>query len=325
MDGKMNEHDDSNTNDSNDNSALTGVLQHVATAIRAAHATTAPSVVSIGRNGRGTGFVIGQDRVLTSAHNLHDTTVAVTFHDGRCEQGSLHGSDADGDLVVVAVATDAAPALTFAETTPAIGDGVIAASRGGHRSRVTLGFVSDVDQAFDGPRGRVVAGGFEHTAPLVRGSSGGPVLDLDGHVVGIDTHRSGDGFYLARTGDRALRARIADLAEGRSVRRRRLGVALAPNDVAAKMRAAVGLPERAGLLVHEVAADGPAAHAGVLAGDLLVRAGSTELTDVDALQTALDATTSGPIELGVVRGADELTLTVSFDGAAPHPASAEGD
>lgn len=313
---------DANLTD-NDSGATTGVLQAMAATIRTAHAAAAASVVSIGRNGRGTGFVIGQDRVITSAHNLRDTTVAVTFHDGRTEQGSAHGADPDGDLVVVAAPTGDAPLLTFADTTPAVGDVVIAASRGGHRSRVTLGFVSDVDHAFVGPRGRVVPGGFEHTAPLVRGSSGGPVLDLDGHVVGIDTHRTGEGFYLARTSDRALRDRIAELVHGRSVRPRRLGVALAPTDMAARMRAAVGLPERAGLLVHEVASDGPAADAGVLAGDLLVRAGSIELTDVDALQTALEGTSAGPIEFAVVRGADEFTLTVTFEAPASDAASGE--
>ena len=159
----------------------------------------------------------------------------------------------------------------------------------------------------------MVPGGFEHTAPLVRGSSGGPVLDLDGKVVGIDTHRSGEGFYLARTADPALRDRIAELGEGRTVRRRRLGVALAPNEVATRLCAAVGLPERAGLLVHEVVADGPAGRAGVAAGDLLVRAGSVDLVDVDALQRVLADQTPATLDLTVVRGTEERTVTVTFE------------
>lgn len=326
MNERDNHPDDDDGDDADDaaGGAASGVLRAIEATIRSADASASASVVSIGRNGRGSGFVVGQDRVLTSAHNLRDATVAVTFHDARTEQGRVHGADADGDLVVVAVATRELPALTFADTTPAVGDAVMAASRGGHRNRITLGFVSDVDQAFDGPRGRRIGGGFEHTAALVRGSSGGPVLDLEGHVVGVDTHRCGDGFYLARTTDGALQARIAELADGQSTRRRRLGVALAPSDVAARLRAAVGLQERVGLLVHEVALDGPAGRAGVLAGDLLVRAGSTELTDVDALQVALDATSSDPMVLAIVRGADELTLTVTFDAPEPDGGAAGG-
>lgn len=280
-------------------------------------ADAGPAVVSIGRNGRGSGFVVGPDRVLTSAHNLRDRTVAVTFADGRSEQGAVHGDDHDGDVVVLDVPTDDAPALVLAEldadAPPAVGTAVVALSRGGHRPRATIGFVSGSDRAFRGPRGRVVRGAVEHTAPLARGSSGGPVLDADGRVVGVNTHRVGDGFYLARVSDPALRARVDELLAGRSVRRRRLGVAVAPPEVAERLRRAVGLDdERPGLLVRAVDQDGPAAAAGVSEGDLLVAAGDTALTSVDDLAAALDAADSDEVALTVVRGADERTVTVSF-------------
>jgi S1-C subfamily serine protease len=292
-------------------------LHDLESAIRTADAAASASVVSIGRNGRGTGFVVATDRVLTSAHNLRDSTASVTFADARVEQGSVHGADADGDLVVLAVPTGDAPPLTFADATPAVGGVVVSLARGGHRARTTLGFVSGVDRTFDGPRGRVVRGGFEHTAPLARGSSGGPVVDVAGKVLGVNTHRVGEGFYLARTTDAALQARIAELLEGRTMQRRTLGVALAPNKVATELRRAVGLPERAGLLVRGVVDDGPAARAGVLAGDLLVTAAGTELADVDALQAALDAPGIETLALGIVRGVEELTITVTFDAPTP--------
>ncbi|MCB9371583.1 MAG: serine protease [Microthrixaceae bacterium] len=278
------------------------------------------SVVSIGRNGRGSGFVVGPDRVLTSAHNLRDRTVAVTFADGRAEQGAVHGDDHDGDLVVLDVPTGEAPALALAEldadAPPAVGTAVVALSRGGHRPRATVGFVSGSDRAFRGPRGRVVRGAVEHTAPLARGSSGGPVLDADGRVVGVNTHRVGDGFYLARVSDPALRARVDELLAGRSVRRRLLGVAVAPPEVAGRLRRAVGLDDdRPGLLVRAVDDDGPAAAAGVSEGDLLVAAGDTALASVDDLAAALDD--GDEVTLTVVRGADERTVTVSFSAPAP--------
>ena len=293
------------------------MLQELENMIRAVAGAAAGSVVSIGRNGRGSGFVIAKNRVVTSAHNLRDQTVAVTFADDRSEQGEVHAIDADGDVVVISVPTGDATPLTFAETVPEVGAAVVALGRGGHRARTTVGFVSARDQDFRGPRGRVVRGSIEHTAPLARGSSGGPVFDAAGDVVGINTHRAGDGFYLARGADTVLRTLIADLLEGRSRQRRTLGVAVAPSSVAAELRLAVGLPERSGLLVRGVEDNGPAARAGVLVGDLLVALGDRPLDTVDALADALDQLTGDPstgdtVQLGIVRGADEVTLTVSF-------------
>ena len=287
-------------------------LDAISATIQSVAGSAGPSVVSVGRNGRGSGFVVAPSRVLTSAHNLRDQTVAVTFADGRSEQGAVHGVDADGDLVVLDVPTGDVAPLSFASDLPNLGTAVVAVGRGGHRSRTTLGFVSAVDQAFHGPRGRVVRGSLEHTAALARGSSGGPVLNTAGEVVGINTHRVGDGFYLARAADEALRARISELVEGRSVQRRTLGVAIAPGAVATQLRQAVGLPERDGVLVRGVDESGPAGRAGVLVGDLIVGMGDTPIGSVDDLQGALDSVTSDSVQLALVRGVDDLTVTVTF-------------
>jgi len=294
------------------------MLHDIETQIATIAAAAGPSVVSIGRNGRGSGVVVADGAVLTSAHNLRDQTVSVTFADGRTDQGTLHGVDQDGDLVVVAVPTGDTPPLAFAEVdeAPPVGTAVVALSRGGHRERATLGFVSAVDQAFRGPRGRVVQGGLEHTAPLARGSSGGPVLTADGRVVGINTHRVGDGFYLARLSDGTLRARVADLVAGHSPQRRLLGVAVAPADVADKLRRAVGLDDdRTGLLVRAVDDSGPAARAGVAQGDLLVTVAGQALSSADDLAVALDSVAGDTIEVTIVRGAEERTVTVDFTTA----------
>ena len=154
-------------------------------------------------------------------------------------------------------------------------------------------------------------GGVEHTAPLVRGASGGPVADAEGRVLGLNTHRTGRGFYVARPIDAALRATIDDLAAGKSVLRPRLGVALAPPEVAAKLRASVGLPPRDGLLVRGVEPGGPAANAGIVEGDLLVASGETALSSLEALHDALGAA-GETLSLTVVRGTDERTVVVNL-------------
>ena len=291
------------------------VLDELSAAAHSVLTELGGAIVSIGQDGRGSGLVIAAGKVLTNSHNLRDRTTLVTFADGRAVQGTVAGADEDGDLVVLDVDTGPVTPATWAERMPEAGDVIFAVSRGGHRTRVSFGMVSSVDLAFQGPRGRQVHGGVEHTAPLVRGASGGPVTDADGRVLGLNTHRTGRGFYVARPIDAALRATIDDLAAGKSVVRPRLGVALAPPAVAAKLRASVGLPAREGLLVRGVEPGGPASNAGIAEGDLLVAVGETPLDSIDALHDAL-AGAGETLSLTVVRGTDERVVVVDYTSAA---------
>ncbi|HLM64112.1 MAG TPA: trypsin-like peptidase domain-containing protein [Acidimicrobiales bacterium] len=282
----------------------------------------ARSVVRIGRHGgRGCGVVVGEGLVLTNAHNLRDRTTQVTFADGRAEQGRAAGIDLDGDLTVLQVDTGDAPVLAWAVDADGLavdwGTTVFAVARTGDGVRVTSGVVSGVDRTFRGPRGRLVSGGVEHTAPLARGSSGSPIVDEQGRLLGVTTLRLGDGFAIARLADADLRTRVDDLAVGEEPRRRLLGVGIAPAHVARRMRQAVGLPERDGVLVREVEAGSPADRAGLRRGDLLAAAGDTVITDADVLFTVLAAVPEGgELVLHVVRGTDDLDVTVHFDDAA---------
>jgi serine protease Do len=216
----------------------------------------------------------------------------------------------------VSVDTGDAPVLPVAGTTVRAGDVVLAlANPGGTGLRVSVGFVSSLDVTFRGPGGRLVRGAISHTAPLARGSSGGPVVDVLGNLVGIDTHREGDGFYLALPADQELQTRVDALARGEVPNRPRLGIAIAPSRVARRLRRSVGLPEREGLLVHAVEEGGPADRAGLRPGDLIVRVATAEVTTVDELAAALEgADVDAAVEVLVVRGADEITLAVGLGG-----------
>lgn len=284
------------------------LLDDLSSAITAAAAAASPSVVGIGSRLRGSGVVVASNRVLTNAHNLRGDEVTVTFADGRALRGRVAGVDVDGDLAVVDVDTAGAPALAWADAGAAVGGVVfgLAATSGGP-ARVTVGTISAVGRAFQGPGGRRISGSLEHTAPMAPGSSGGPIVDAAGRLVGLNTHRIGEGFYLARQADAELRERVEVLSRGESVERPRLGIAVAPAHVARRLRRSVGLPDRDGLLVRGVEDGSPAAGAGIREGDLIVRVGGAGVADADGLLDAM-AGASGTIEVVVVRGADELTL-----------------
>jgi serine protease Do len=284
-------------------------------AARSAAEAVGPSVVRVGRHaGRGAGLVLEPGAIVTNAHNLRGPEVTITFADGRRATGTVAGHDVDGDLAVVKVDTGDAPVAVWGGQAD-LGEPVYAVSRTGDGVvRVTAGTVSAVDRTFRGPRGRRIGGGLEHTAPLAKGSSGSPVVDSDGKVIGLNTHRLGEGFYLALPADEDLRERLTRLSAGEVPVPRRLGIGLAPAPVARKLRRSVGLPERDGLLVRLVEDDGPGGRAGLRQGDLIVAAGDREVTVVDDLHDAVDAVPDGEaLILRIVRGTDELDVRIAFD------------
>jgi serine protease Do len=296
------------------------ILDEIGVSIRQLAKGAGASAVGIGQRwGAGSGIVLGEGRILTNAHNVRGDQVTVTFADGRTAEGSVAARDIDGDLAVINVDTGEVPALPWASTPQAeIGMPVFAlANPGGRGLRVTFGFVSGIERTFRGPRGRRITGSLEHTAPLLPGSSGGPVLNAGGELLGINTNRLGEGFYLAIPADEALRGRADALARGESAATPRLGVAIAPGHVARRLRRAVGLPDTDGLLIREVMQDSPAARADLAQGDLIVAASGHPIHTPDDLFDALQAARGGTIELSIVRGADERVIQVVFGNGQP--------
>lgn len=293
-------------------------LSETAEQIRAAAQRAGPAVVGLGRGwGVGSGVLIGPGQVLTAAHNLRHDEVSVTFGDGRREPGQVRGSDPDLDVAVIDVDAAAIEPIPWSADgeEPELGQPVLAlANPGGRGLRVTPGFVSSSQRSFRGPRGRRITGAIEHTAPLPRGSSGGPLLDAEGALIGINAVRVDGGLILAIPADRHLHERVDALARGESPGRVRLGIAVAPPRVARRLRAAVGLPERDGVLVRGVQEGSAAERAGLVRGDLIVAADGVQLDGIDPLYAAIDrARSSGSLALQIVRGTDEQSITVSFE------------
>jgi serine protease Do len=290
------------------------------------------SIVTIGCDGRGAGAVIADGRVVTNAHNVRSQQVTVTFADGRAATGTVAGVDVDADLAVVEVATEGVQPLPWGDGQVEPGTPVFAVTNAlGGGSRLTWGLVSATGQAFRGPRGRRIANALEHTVPLARGSSGGPLVDTDGRLVGINTHRRGDGFYLAVPATAELRQRLDALGEGRSPSRVVLGIAVAPAHVARRLRSAVGLPPQDGLLVRGVDDDAPAARAGLRTGDLIIEANGQPVTSSDDLFAILDTLQAHPeaenfasLALRIVRGVEHIDVAVAFGSTAQNSTTQEG-
>ena len=289
------------------------VLREVQESIKGVRGKLEQAVVGVGNHrGIGSGVVIADGKILTNAHNLRGDEVTVTFHDGRSESASVVGVDVDGDIAVLSADTKGVAPVEWNGAAAEIGDPVFALSNpGGHGLRVTVGYISGTQRSFRGPRGRRIAGSVEHTAPLLPGSSGGPTVDPDGKLLGINTNRLGEGFYLAIPADGTLRARVDKLSRGETPSRPRLGVGIVPPEVARNLRRSVGLPDADGLLVRFVEDDSAAAAAGIEQGDLITAAGGKALTNADELHDALEQAGT-TLELTVLRGTEQRTVTVTM-------------
>jgi serine protease Do len=295
---------------------MTALLDELQAAVAAVAERVGPSVVGLGRGwGRGSGVVIAEGRVLTNAHVLRGDEVAIRHGGGEVMLGRVAGADDALDVAVIAVDTgDAPPVAWETDALDELGAGrpVFAlADPGGRGLRTTFGLVTATGRSFRGPGGRRIGGSIEHSAPLPRGSSGGPLVDAAGRLLGINSVRMEGGLLLALPADAALRGVADALGRGETPSRPRLGLALAPPRAARRMRAAVGLPERDGLLVRGVEPDSPAERAGLQKGDLLSAAAGRPLRSFDDLFDALEEA-KGELPLTVVRGTEEREVTAHF-------------
>ena len=277
-----------------------------------------PAVVGLGRGWHpGSGVVVREGRVLTNAHNLRGDEVTVVFGDGRKSAARVSGIDLALDVAALDVDTGDVEPVRWepGASAPRPGMPVLAlANPGGRGLRTTLGFVTASERSFRGPRGRRISGCIEHSAPLPRGSSGGPLVDVDGALLGLNAIRLEGGLIVAIPAGSEVRDRLDALARGETQAPVRLGVAVASPDVARRLRRAVGLPEREGVLVRAVEEPSAAAAAGVERGDLIVTANGRAVDGVDTLYEALDAAKpDGTLELGLLQGNDERTVKVSFE------------
>ena len=137
------------------------------------------------------------------------------------------------------------------------------------------------------------------------------MLDKQGRLLGINTIRLEGGLIVAVATDADLREHVQALGRGESPSRASLGLALAPARVTRRMRHAVGLPERDGLLVRGVAEDGPAARAGIETGDVLLAINGRPVESIDQVKSVLSAKPKS-VALLVQRDGEKIFVPVKL-------------
>jgi S1-C subfamily serine protease len=248
--------------------------------------------------GAGSAVVFTDDGfLLTNAHVVGNAEAGrISFSDGTVISFHVVGADPLSDLAVIRADGATPPPVRLGEaSTLRVGQLVVAVGNPlGLAGSVTTGVVSGLGRSLPtraGENVRVIDDVIQTDAALNPGNSGGALAISTGEVVGINTAVAGNGLGLAIPINPTTHQIVATLmAEGR-VRRAYLGLAGTPVPLPPALAKSRG--QRTGLRVAQVVPGGPAARAGVLAGDLLLSAGASPVTSAQSLQRLMLADAIG--------------------------------
>ena len=257
--------------------------------------------------GGGSGFLFTPDGfVLTNSHVVRagkpaasarpDLRHQVSLADGREFDARWVGDDPDTDLAVLSIDGLSRGSLAHAPLGRSAGlkRGQIAIAIGnplGFEHTVTAGIVSALGRSMRTSTGRLIPDVIQTDAALNPGNSGGPLLDSNGDVIGINTAiiRGAQAICFAVAVDIAGWV-IPQLLQHGRVRRGYLGVAGQTQELHRRVVLAYELPQAGGVRVMSVEPDSPAARVGVREGDVIVGLDGVAIASVDALHQALDST-----------------------------------
>jgi serine protease Do len=266
-------------------------------------------------NALGSGFVISSDGFIVTNHHVINGAdqITIEFNDGSFRDAVVIGSDENIDIALLKV--DAETALEFVEFGDSdisrVGDWVMAMGNPlGQGFSVSVGIIS--------ARNRELSGNYDDyiqtDAAINRGNSGGPLFNMDGEVVGVNTAilspnggSIGIGFSMASN---VVEPVVKQLKEFGEVRRGWLGVSI--GDLNQDMADALGMKEPSGSIVLEVY-DGPSKDAGLLASDVIVMFDNKEVSNSGELVRIVGDTTVGrTVDVIVLRQSERIKVRVKL-------------
>jgi serine protease Do len=261
----------------------------------------------------GSGFIISADGYIVTNNHVIDGAdeIVIDFFDGRQLDAKLIGTDPKTDIALLKVeAEEPLPFVSFGDSDLArVGDWVLAIGNPlGQGFSVSAGIVSARNRSLRGTYDDYI----QTDAAINRGNSGGPLFNMDGSVIGVNTaiiSPNGGSIGLGFSMSSNVVSRVVDqLQNFGETRRGWLGVRI--QDVDPDMAEALGLEEVAGAMVSSVP-EGPAQEAGMLAGDVILTFDGKDVTDTrELVRMVADTEVSKAVRVVVFREGKTVTLKV---------------
>ncbi|MFT3692135.1 MAG: trypsin-like peptidase domain-containing protein [Kofleriaceae bacterium] len=277
-------------------------------ALAHAVATASPSTVHVrrGHGHGGTGIVWADDLVVTSSFHTPDTTtVGIPQPDGNLDEreATVIGRDPGTDVAVLRVKGGGLVPAAFRELDGlAVGNLAFAVGRPGKTARASLRAIGVLGPSVDTPRGGTLDRYVESDRQIPRGFAGGPLIDSDGQVIGLNTRTLMRGADLA-VPTVTLRRVVDELIQHGGIRRGYLGVAAYP----------VALSKtESGALLANLEQDGPAHKGGLLLGDIIVELAGEKVEGPDSLRDALADHGDQTVKVVLIRAGARVELDVAI-------------
>ncbi len=292
--------------------------------------TTTPAV-------SGSGFIISADGyILTNYHVIEYAAVygesngyelSVIMHDGTSYPAEIVGYEEDNDVAVLKIDATGLNAVTLGDSSSMnVGERVYAVGNplGELDYTMTEGIISALDRVIS-TEASTAMNVFQISAAVNSGNSGGPVYNSRGEVIGIVTAKTNqnnvEGIGFAIPIDDAINISTSLIQYGYVTGKPYMGVSI--QVVPSSVSLYYDMP--AGALVGSVEEDGPAAAAGIQAGDVITKIGDEEITDYENLKATLSAYSAGDtVPITVDRDGETIELTITF-AEAPHDSNTNAE
>ncbi|MDX2162826.1 MAG: trypsin-like peptidase domain-containing protein [bacterium] len=301
--------------------AVIGVVDKVGAAVVSIRIRAASRGRQPGGEGAGSGMILTPDGFILTNHHVIERAEAmeVLLTDGSHFPARVIGTDAATDLAVIKVDENGLPFVTFGDSDKLrVGQLAIAIGNPlGFQSTVSTGVISALGRAMRGESGRLIENVIQSDVSLNPGNSGGPLVDSRGRVVGVNSAiiAQAQGISLSIPINTAKWVVSELLTKGRVVRGY-LGLVGQQRPVGRRTQRYFELPNDTVVEVMQVEPNSPAFHAGLRAGDLLIRFNGTPAASVDALHRQLATLKAGTVvRLTVLRSQTLVDLTVIIGAA----------